>query len=113
MPESHLAACELCGKDGCRTEGRGGEGVNGTDLLLYVSTVQSRYNHVISYAVKLCVDLSMRLSYGSSGCVSRAVLLWPMPPIASKRPGLTGPLLLMSTSVLVALRRARMELPIW
>ena len=113
MPKSHLAACELCGKDGCRTEGRGGEGVNGTDLLLYVSTVQSRYNHVISYAVKLCVDLSMRLSYGSSGCVSRAVLLWPMPPIASKRPGLTDPLLPMSTSALVALRRARMELPIW
>ena len=51
MPESHLAACELCGKDGCRTEGHGGEGVNGTDLLLYVSTVQSRYNHVINYAV--------------------------------------------------------------
>ena len=57
VPESHLAACELCGKDGCITEGRGGEGINGTDLLLYVSTVQSRYNHVINCAVKLHVDL--------------------------------------------------------
>ena len=42
VPESHLAACELCGKEGCRLEGRGGDGVNGTDLVLYVSTVQSR-----------------------------------------------------------------------
>ena len=48
MPDNHLAACELCGKDGCQKEGRGGEGVNGTDLLLYVSTVQSRFNHDIN-----------------------------------------------------------------
>ena len=42
VPESHLAACELCGKEGCRLEAGGGGGVNGTDLVLYVSTVQSR-----------------------------------------------------------------------
>ena len=42
VPESHLAACELCGKEGCRLEGGQGDGVNGTDLVLYVSSVQSR-----------------------------------------------------------------------
>ena len=74
MPESHLAACELCGKDGCRTEGRGGEGVNGTDLVLYVSTVQSRYNHVFNYAVRLCVDLIwfLRLCQQSSATLAHA-----------------------------------------
>ena len=83
-------------------------------MALIFSSMCQQYNPgITSYAVNLCVDLSMRLSYGSSGCVSRAVLLWPMPPIASRRPDLTDPLLPMSTSALVALRRARMELQTW
>ena len=46
MPESHLAACEVCGKEGCRLGGGGGGGINGTDLVLYVSTVQSRCSYL-------------------------------------------------------------------
>ena len=46
VPESHLAACELCGKEGCQLEGGGGDGVSGTDLVLYVSTAQSRCSNL-------------------------------------------------------------------
>ena len=68
MPESHLAACELCGKDGCRVEGAGGEGVNGTDLLLYVSTVQSRYTITLIFHVIPQVVFVLFFSKGLQFC---------------------------------------------
>lgn len=42
VPEEHLAACQLCDGEGCTAQGKGGPGVRDTDLLLYVSAVESR-----------------------------------------------------------------------
>ena len=41
VPESHLAACLLCGNGGCDQDTTQGPGVTGADLILYVSSVTS------------------------------------------------------------------------
>ena len=55
VPEDHLAACLLCHQESgeCRKEGRGGPGVQGVDLVLYVSSKVSslcRESQTLSHA---------------------------------------------------------------
>ena len=37
VPEEHLSQCQLCGKDGCKKTGLNGSGVQGADMIIYMS----------------------------------------------------------------------------